>query len=137
MVFWQCYYHTIWTTKNREPLITPAIEAVIFEIIRIKSTELGCPILAINGVSDHIHVAVCIPPKIAVAEWIGQVKGVSSHEINTMFPNLSTHFRWQKHYGVLTFGVRTLEYVTEYILRQKEHHPNNIINYLEQTDSVD
>ncbi len=138
MPFWQCYYHAIWTTKYREPLITSAVEEVIFEIIQVKSVELKCPVLAINGIPDHIHVAVYIPPRLAAAEWMRHVKGVSSHEINVSFPNAPTHFRWQKHYGLLTFGVKNLKYVVDYIARQKEHHANNTtIDYLERTDGDD
>lgn len=64
------FYHIVWATKNREPLITPAIEAVIFPIVRDKSTELECHLFAINGVADHVHIAVNIPPKLAVSEWV-------------------------------------------------------------------
>jgi REP element-mobilizing transposase RayT len=135
MPFWVCYYHIVWATRNRELLIAASIEPVLFESIRSKSAELGCPILSVNGMSDHIHIAVSIPPKVAVAEWVGNVKGASSYTVNTMFPNAPTHFRWQSGYGVLTFGVKHLVMVQEYIANQKTHHANNtLLTYLERAD---
>jgi putative transposase len=135
MAFWRCYYPVIWATKHREPIITPEIERHILTAIETKSIALECPILAVNGTADHIHVAVCIPPKVAAAEWVRNVKGASAREVNTMFTNLDAHFRWQDSYGILTFGAKHLETVTNYIARQKEHHAaNTTIAYLEQID---
>ena len=69
MPFWRCYYHLVWTTKNREPLITPKIEPILFTIISTKCTELDCHLLAVNAVPDHIHAAVNMPPKLSIARW--------------------------------------------------------------------
>lgn len=135
MAFWQCYYHVVWTTKYRAPLITADLESILWDAVQRKSLELACPILAVNGTADHIHVAVCVPPKLSVAEWVGQIKGYSSHQVNTLLPNIDTRFRWQKHYGVLTFGATNLKFVKGYIASQKEHHHQNAtIAYLERTD---
>lgn len=135
MVFWRCHYHAIWTTYRREPLITAAMEAVIIEAIRRKSRELACPLLAVNGVADHIHVAVSIPPRIAAADWLGQVKGLSAYEINQHFPDRAAPFGWQTGYGLLTFGARNLTYVVAYIENQKTHHAEHTTQpYLEQAD---
>jgi putative transposase len=136
MAFWRCYYHIVWTVKHREPLITPQAKAVIFDSIRDKSAELESPILVLNGVEDHLHVALNIPPKRAVAEWVRRVKGASSHAVNTrVYPD--THFRWQEGYGALTFGVKNLAFVVDYINRQKEHHVSGPVKaYLETTDEA-
>lgn len=135
MPFWVCYYHIVWTTRNREPLITPQTEPVLFKAVETKSSEFNAPVLAVNGVADHIHIAVCIPPKIAVSDWVGNVKGASSHAVNTAFSNLPTQFRWQGSYGVLSFGVKNLDMVRDYILHQKQHHANNsLYDYLERAD---
>ena len=69
MTFWPCFYHIVWSVKSREKLITPQAEKIIFESIQEKSHELECPVLAINGTEDHIHIAVNVPPKVAVAGW--------------------------------------------------------------------
>ena len=135
MAFWRCYYHVVWATKGREPIITASMEQTILQAATEKSEALECPVQAINSVDDHVHVSVSIPPKVAVAEWVRNIKGITAHEINTMFPNLETRFRWQRSYGVLTFGAKMLPIVTNYIERQKEYHAANTLEaYLEQIE---
>lgn len=128
MSFWQCYYHIIWATKNREHLIKPNYEASLFACIADKTARLNCSLLAINGIADHIHIAVSIPPSMMVAQWVGQVKGVSSHLLNTQFAP-TPRFAWQESYGVMTFGKRHLDEVKAYIEHQKDHHSNNTVNH--------
>lgn len=136
MPFVRCFYHVIWATKHRAPLITPDVERVLFQTVREKTQMLGCPILAMEAVEDHIHVAVAIVPRIAVAEWVRQVKRLSSRQINALFPDREPRFSWQESYGVLTFGAKNLEFVVEYVNRQKAHHAaNTLVRYLEQVDS--
>ncbi len=135
MTFWRCYYHVVWTTKNRSAWITPEVERIIFTSLQEKARDLESPLLAVNGVADHIHLAASIPPKVAVAKWVRHMKGVSAHEVNVMFPNLPERFRWQNHYGVLTFGATHQDFVVGYIERQKEHHANHQIEpYMERVD---
>ena len=115
-----CLYHVIWATKNRQPLLTPPVEDVVLNAITHKSTEMDCPVHAVNGCLDHIYVAVSIRPRISVADWAGKVKGVSSRSVNEAFPDLE--FAWQSGYGVLTFGQKQMQFVRDYIHNQKEHH---------------
>jgi putative transposase len=134
MPFRVCYYHVIWATRSREPTISPEIEAVITAAIQRKSEALRSPIQALNTATDHVHVAVSISTSLAVSEWVKQVKGLSAYEVNAAFPALPAIFRWQRSYGVLTFGAKQLPLVVDYIRRQKEHHAHNqIIHYLEHT----
>lgn len=131
-VFYVCYYHIIWATKYRQTIITPQIESVIFEAIKDKSKRFKCQIHAINSAYDHIHVAVTIPPSLAIYEWVRETKGLSAHEVNREFPNLDDIFKWQRGYSVLTFGEKTLPFVVNYIVKQKEHHANGSLEaYLE------
>lgn len=135
MPFAVCYYHIIWATKYRQPLITPAIEAVILDVIKNKSAELDCPIHAINTVNDHIHVAVSIRLSLSVSEWIRQIKSLSSLVVRREFEHLDEPFRWQKSYSVYTFGKKVLPFVTDYIEKQKINHQNNTLEpYLEYID---
>lgn len=137
MPFWRCYYHLIWATKNRAAWITPKVEATLLDVWSDKSQVLESPILAMNTVANHVHIAATIPPKIAIAEWVKQMKGVATRDINAAFPNLETAFSWQGSYGVVTFGSKNLDFVVAYIQRQKEHHSKNtLVHYLEQIDET-
>lgn len=135
MIFWRCYYHFVWATKNREPLLDVAYEPTIFRVVRDKTAEYDSQVLAINAVSDHIHIAVALHPKVTISEWVKRVKGASSHAVNTALSPETDRFRWQRGYGVLTFGKSNLPMVVDYIQRQKEHHASgSIIEYMEQSE---
>ncbi len=123
MPFYQLYYHLVWATYKREPMITEKVEKLIFGTILNKAKDLGCTIHAIGGVDDHIHVAITIPPKLNVAEVIGQLKGASSHYVNQQLGPGS--FRWQRGYGALSFSSRIMEPIVAYIRNQKVHHRKN------------
>jgi putative transposase len=131
MPYWKCYYHIVWATKYRQPLIIPAYESVIFAAITDKAAEYDSPLLALNAVSDHIHIAVSIPPSVSIAKWVGGIKGATARAINTSFQQ-DTRFHWQSGYGVMSFGETALNKVKEYIASQKQRHANNDLNhYLE------
>ena len=65
---------------------------------------MHCPILELNAVEDHVHVAVCIVPNVAASDWIRHVKGLSAYAINAQFTELEETFKWQEGYGLVTFG---------------------------------
>ncbi|MBI3536700.1 MAG: IS200/IS605 family transposase [Chloroflexi bacterium] len=101
--------------------MTPTIERQVYGAILGKANELGIIVHAIGNIEDHIHVAVSIPPKIAVADCVRHFKGASSHYVNHQ-PNAEGNFSWQEGYGALTFGDRAMQDVVAYVQNQKEHH---------------
>ena len=72
----------IWGTKNREPLIQAEFEESLHNVIVAKGKDLGAFVYAVRGIEDHIHLVATVPPRIALANFIGQVKGNSSHWVN-------------------------------------------------------
>src|SRR3978361_821438 len=75
MPYWKLFYHLVWATRYRERVIAPAIETVIHDLLRTKAASLGATVFALNGMEDHIHLVVSVPPKLALADFIGKVKG--------------------------------------------------------------
>lgn len=131
-IFYVCYYHIVWATKHRKPLITPKIEKLILESIHVKSEQLKCSIHGINTVEDHIHIAVTIPPSKSIWEWVRDIKGRSAYLVNQGFPDRDEIFKWQRGYSVHTFGKKTLSFILAYIENQKEHHQSGVTEpYLE------
>jgi putative transposase len=68
---------------------------------------------AAGNIEDHAHVVLSIPPVLAVAECVRQLKGASSFAINHM-DGSDGQFKWQGGYGALSVGERSLETVMEY-----------------------
>lgn len=121
MAYWRLFYHTTWATKNREPLIEAEFEASLHNAIAAKTTDLGALVHAVGGTADHIHLVASVPPSAALADFVAQVKGSSSHFVNhTLSP--PHRFSWQAGYGVLSFSDTQLDKVVKYVEHQREHH---------------
>lgn len=137
MPYCQLYYHFVWTTKYRQPLLTPKVEPIIYNYLRSKAIGLGGFVFALNGVEDHVHLVGTVPAKLAVATFIGQVKGVASTRFNKEYPREEPFF-WQREYGAFTFDKKRLPYVVRYVENQKQHHQTqSIIPILERSENID
>jgi putative transposase len=120
MSFWRLYYHLVWATKERLPLIQPDKEAELYGYIIGKADYLGCIIHAIDGTENHTHLVTSIPPNLSIAEFVKKIKGSSSHYWNH---NLSAdRLYWQEGYGVFSLGSKQLETAVNYVKNQKIHH---------------
>jgi REP element-mobilizing transposase RayT len=82
---------------------------------------VGCKVLALNGVADHVHLVVTFPTTITIANLVKQVKGVSAHFVNHELAP-ATSFKWQGYYGAFTISRWDADRVVHYVKRQKEHH---------------
>ena len=135
MPYWQLFYHIVWGTKNRESLLSPELEPTVHDFIRSKAIGLGATVFALNGMTDHVHLIVTIPPQFAVARFIGQVKGATSARINKS-SSLQQPFAWQEEYSIFSFDKKRLPHHVTYVERQKEHHTQGTtILSLERTNT--
>lgn len=134
MTYWRLHCHIIWATYERQPILTPEREKMFYGVLYRKAEELGVKVHAGGNIEDHAHVVFSIPPVIAVAECVRQIKGASAYAINRM-PGSDGQFKWQGGYGALSVSERSLETVMEYAARQKEHHrENKLIAVYEEID---
>ena len=126
--------HLVWHVKANLPVITVEIESGLFRFIRDYALKTkGLIFHEVGGIENHIHIAVTIPPTLLISEWIGQVKGASSHYVNHQLANRKV-LDWQAGYGVVSFGTKDLEWVVNYIRNQKEHHKKGTtVDCLERT----
>jgi REP element-mobilizing transposase RayT len=124
MTFWRLHYHIIWSTFEREPSLIEDREKMFYGVLYNKGQELGLIIHAAGNVENHVHIVVSIPPRMAVAECVRQIKGASAYGINQM-PGGDANFKWQAGYGALSIEERSLPTVIAYANNQKEHHRTN------------
>ena len=117
------FYHFVWATKLRLPAITDTNREAIFGSIVTKTKALGGIVHAINGMPDHVHVVATIPPGIALAKYVNEVKGASSHLANHLESSQSDQsFRWQDTYGVTSVSESHVPTVVRYVKNQQKHH---------------
>jgi putative transposase len=135
MSLWQLYYHFVWATKDRLPLISPDKESHLYDFIIGKSDSLGAIVYAINGTDNHIHLVASVPPTIALSEFIKRIKGSSSHDWNQNLAIAGNAFAWQGGYGVFSFGQKQLDWAIAYVQNQKIHHQNGSIVLSLEKDS--
>ena len=128
--------HITWHTKDSAPLLVPHVEAVVYHYLRGRCMNTpGVFVHEIGGIETHVHLAVSIAPTALISEFIGQLKGSSSHEANQKLGRKVLD--WQTGYGVVSFGTRDLEWVRDYIRNQRDRHARGRVeNPLERiTDS--
>ena len=121
MPYWQLFYHIVTATKERSPFLGPEVEQEIFGYIKSKVYQLEGSVYALNGTADHVHLVVSIPPKIAVAAFVAQVKGFSAAQFNKSHPDRD-HFAWQNEYGAFSIDKKRLSGYVRYVEQQKDHH---------------
>jgi len=120
---WRCQYHIVITPKYRRQIIYGKYKAEIGKILRTICERYEVEIIEAQACSDHIHMLVSIPPKMAVSRFMGILKGKSALMIFDRFANLkykygNRHF-WCRGYFVDTVG-RNKTAIQKYIQNQLE-----------------
>jgi len=121
-VYYKLYYHIIWGTKKRGELIDDDIDELLKRFVAEKIKKLGGGVLEFNTHINHCHLLVTIPPKLNISEFVGEVKGYSSHEINIR--RNEKPIQWQRGYGILSSSEKGIPFIKKYIQNQKYHHRN-------------
>ena len=120
--------HIVWHCKNSSPLLTPQIEPIAHRFLRKRIIETpGAFVHEIGGIETHVHIAVTVPPTLLISEFIGQLKGGTSHDVNQQIGREKV-LEWQTGYGVVSFGTRRLDWVVDYIRNQREHHAKGTVH---------
>ncbi len=118
------YLHAVFSTKERRQFLQePALRAPLYEFLGGISRRLNCPSIIAGGTSDHIHQLIRFDRTITQAEWIKEIKRVSSVWIKQREPRLRG-FAWQAGYGMFSVSPVDLDIVKQYIANQEEHHRN-------------
>ena len=120
---WNCKYHIVFIPKYRRKEIYGKIRTDIGQIIRQLCAYKDVEIIEAHAMPDHIHMLVRIPPKIAVSDFMGYLKGKSSLMIFERHANLKYKYGnrnfWAKGFSVSTVGLDAKK-VQEYIRDQEK-----------------
>ena len=117
----EVYLHLVWTTQRRQPLLDASCARWVHRCIERKFAKLGCVVLALGGMPDHVHLVLRLPTRLNIAVLVKQVKGISSAVVNAMNSH-ARWFRWQEGYGVFSVSRPRLLKVIPYVQNQKRHH---------------
>ena len=136
---WNCKYHIVFAPKYRRKVFYGQKKREIGKILRQLCDWKQVKIVEAEVCSDHIHMLVEIPPKIAVSSFVGYLKGKSSLMIYKQFPELKYKYRyrefWCRGYYVDTAG-KNANKIAEYIRNQlQEDIANDQLTLFENIDS--
>jgi REP element-mobilizing transposase RayT len=110
--------HCVYSTKNRAPSIKNP--GRIWQITREIARNIDIDIIAIGGVSDHIHFLMSLPPSRAMANIVRDLKANSS----LILRNDNKSFHWQDGYAVISVSPAAVPAVIRYIENQERQHRN-------------
>jgi len=115
------HIHLVFSTKNREPIITDAVRESLQAYMATVLQNLGCAPVLINSVEDHAHLLFDLARTLSISQAVEDVKKASSKWIKTQGVEFA-NFAWQSGYGAFAVSESNAEAVREYIANQREHH---------------
>jgi len=120
---WDCKYHIVWIPKYRKKTLFKELREYLGEILKDLAEQKGCKIEEGHLMPDHVHMLISIPPKHAVSQVVGFIKGKSAISIARNYMGRRKNYTgqkfWARGYHVSTVG-RDEEVIREYIRHQEE-----------------
>lgn len=119
----QMHAHLVFVTKYRHEVFTDTHLSRCEEICRAVCEDFEVELDEFNGETNHIHLLVRFPPKVAVSTLVNSLKGVTSRYLRREFPELEQHYwkakrLWSGSYYAGSVGGAPLSAVREYIENQ-------------------
>jgi putative transposase len=105
-------YHVVFSTKNREPLITEARQQRLYEYMGATIGKHGGIVLEINGMADHVHLLAKLRPDEAISNLLRDLKANASGWLHKLFPDMRD-FGWQNGYGEFAVSASQVGIVQE------------------------
>jgi putative transposase len=120
---WECKYHVIFIPKYRRKALYKELRRYLREVFRQLAEQKESRIEEGHLMPDHVHMMIAIPPKYAVSQVVGYIKGKSAIHLARTYGErkrnfVGQHF-WARGFFVSTVG-RDEEVIREYIRRQEE-----------------
>jgi putative transposase len=118
---YDCKYHVVFVPKRRKRVLYGKIRKYLKGVFHELAKQKSCKIVSGHMAKDHVHMCISIPPKYAVSEVIGYLKGKSAIAVARQFGGRQRNFSgenlWARGYAVSTVGFELVK-VKEYIEQQ-------------------
>lgn len=123
-VVYNLHAHLVFTPKYRRHVFDDHMLRCCEEAMRKVCEDSGAELTEFNGETDHVHLLVHYPPKVALSVLVNSLKGVSSRRLRAEFTGRVNralmHGRfWSPSYFAGSCGGAPLSVVREYIENQK------------------
>ena len=120
---WECKYHVVFIPKRRRKALYGVMRRHLGDVLRELARQKECCVEEGHLMADHVHMLLSIPPKHAVSQIVGYIKGKSAiHIVRSYYGNrrnfTGAHF-WARGYYVSAVGMDEKS-VRDYIRRQED-----------------
>ena len=122
MSYHSLLYHIVFRPHKSARVITEAYEREVYACIYSYIKDKGYKLLRINGMPDHIHMLISLPPSICLSDFVRDIKMTSSKFMKDHKEKFPYFEGWAKSYAVLSYSMREKDMIVNYIKNQKEHH---------------
>ena len=120
---WDCKYHVVWIPKCRKKKLYGPLRKELGAVFHELARQKECRVIEGHLLGDHVHMLISIPPKYAVSQVIGFIKGKSAIHVARTFGGRKKNFTgqhfWARGYYVSTTG-KDDEEVRRYIQEQEK-----------------
>jgi putative transposase len=120
---WDCKYHVVFIPKCRRKTLYAQLRRHLGEVFRKLAEQKESRILEGHLMPDHVHMLIAIPPKFAVSQVIGFIKGKSAIHLARVYGERRRNFVgqsfWARGYVVSTVG-RDESMIRQYIQDQEK-----------------
>ena len=117
----QLYIQLVFAVRDRESLMQSSWEEELYKYITGIVQKHNHKMLAINGMSDHIHIFIGYNPNHLLPDLVKQIK-TASNEFVKQKKFTRHYFSWQGGYGAFSYSHSHIDRVIKYVMNQKEHH---------------
>ncbi len=121
MAYVKIWVHVVWTTKNRERILTKPIRKLLFAHIRDNAKSKNIYLDFIGGHLEHIHCLISLNADQTIAKTIQLIKGEAAFWFNRNLRK-GKKLEWQDEYFAVSVSESKLDVVRGYIKKQEEHH---------------
>ena len=116
------YVHIIFSTKDRYPFLSDTVvKQEMHAYIGGTLNNLGCPVICVGGVADHVHILSLLSRNHWIAKVVEEIKKGSSKWIKTK-GDLVRKFAWQRGYAAFSVSQSHITRVQNYIFSKEVHH---------------
>ena len=120
---WECKYHVVFIPKYRRKILYGGLRKHLGDVCRRLAEQKQSRIEEGHLMADHVHMMISIPPKYAVSQVIGYIKGKSAIHVAREYSERKRNFVgqsfWARGYFVSSVG-RDEEVIGEYIKKQEQ-----------------
>ena len=120
---WDCKYHVVFIPKGRKKTLFGHVREDLGEVFKRLAVQKESKIEEGHLMRDHVHMLISIPPKYAVSQVVGYIKGKSAIHMARTYGERARNFTgqhfWARGYFVSTVG-RDEEVIRNYIQNQEK-----------------